>query len=32
VESHAGLGGLATVPPALLRDLVIITTRLVGRT
>jgi len=29
VESHAGLGA---VPPALLRDLVIITARLVGRT
>jgi hypothetical protein len=32
VESHVGLGGLAAVPPALLRDLVIITARLVGRT
>ncbi len=32
VECHAGLGGLAAVPPALLRDLVIITARLVGRT
>ncbi|HEX5303109.1 MAG TPA: hypothetical protein VFW50_39560 [Streptosporangiaceae bacterium] len=32
VESYADLGGLAAVPPALLRDLVIITARLVGRT
>ena len=32
LESHAGLGGLAAVPAALLRDLVIITARLVGRT
>ena len=32
VECHASLGGPAPVPPALLRDLVIITARLAGRT
>jgi hypothetical protein len=32
VECHAGTGGTALVLPGLLRDLVIVTTRLVGRT
>ncbi len=32
VECHASLGRPAPVPPALLRDLVIITARLTGRT
>jgi hypothetical protein len=32
VECHASVGGSAVVPPALLRDLVIITGRLAGRT
>ncbi len=31
VECHASVGGPAAVPPALLRDLVIITARLAGR-
>ena len=31
VECHASVGGPAAVPPALLRDLVIITGRLAGR-
>jgi hypothetical protein len=31
VECHAGVGGPAAVPPALLRDLVIIAGRLAGR-
>ena len=31
VECHASIGGPAAVPPALLRDLVIITARLAGR-
>jgi len=32
VECHASCGGPALVPPALLRDLVIITARMAGRT
>jgi hypothetical protein len=32
VECHVSAGGPARVPPALLRDLVIITARLAGRT
>jgi hypothetical protein len=32
VECHASVGGPDAVPPALLRDLVIITARLAGRT
>jgi len=32
VECHANAGGAAPVPPALLRDLVIVTGRLAGRT
>jgi hypothetical protein len=32
VECHVSAGGPAQVPPALLRDLVIITARLAGRT
>jgi hypothetical protein len=32
VECHVSVGGPAWVPPALLRDLVIITARLAGRT
>lgn len=32
VECHASLSGPAAVPPALLRDLVIMTARLAGRT
>ena len=32
VECHASAGGTALVPPALMRDLVIITGRLAGRT
>jgi len=32
VECHASLGGPVPAPPALLRDLVIITARLAGRT
>ncbi len=32
VECHASLGGPAAVPPGLLRDLVILTGRLAGRT
>lgn len=32
VECHASIGGPAAVPPALLRDLVILTGRLAGRT